>query len=229
MGVQNSEKVISFFSAFLSQSLASFHICKTKPCPLCVCVRVRAGRQTQGKVPLTNRDPDKEAARVRSRWRCGGSESQRFPLRLPPSSAHSRFTMNTLCRVTWLLVYFYSGGEKVSQRFPSTEEVASSVKGAHALWENGKVLDLGARITTESRIRLLRAGCARSVSFVWCYPQSQDAKLTQIFLGDADEALGHFVFPGYAATGKTFTFTTRQTTPEFTTKRSSRVLKFQHR
>lgn len=44
------------------------------------------------------------------------------------------------------------------------EEVASSVKGAHALWENGKVLDLGARITTESRIRLLRAGCARLCS-----------------------------------------------------------------
>lgn len=82
---------------------------------MCVCMCVRAGRQTQGKVPLTNRDPDKEAARVRSRWRCGGSESQRFPLRLPPSHAHSRLMMNaSLCRVTWLLVYFYSGGEKKS-------------------------------------------------------------------------------------------------------------------
>lgn len=188
---------------------------------------VRAGRQTQGKVPLTNRDPDKEAARVRSRWCCSGSESQRFPLRLPPSHAYSRFTMNTaLCSYLAFSLFLF----KSLKGFPSTEEVASSVKGAHAVWENGKVLDLGARITTESRIRLLRAGCARSVSFVFTLSAIPGYKAeTNLFWGDADETLGHFAFPGCAATEKRYTFITRQTTPEFTTKRSSRVLKFQHR
>lgn len=38
-------------------------------------------------------------------------------------------------------------------------------------------------------------------------------------------AYRHSVFPGCAATERLFIFTTQQTTPEFTTKRSSRVLK----
>lgn len=193
---------------------------------MCVCVCVRAGRQTQGKVPLTNRDPDKEAARVRSRWRCGGSESQRFPLRLPPSHAHSRLTMNaSLCRVTWLLVYFYSGGEK-SLSMVSFHRGRGQQRQRSAC-SLGEWQSSGSWCTHHDWEQNQTPACWMCQVSQLCLMSS--AILTQIFLGDADEALGHFVFPGYAATEKTFTFITRQTTPEFTTKRSSRVLKFQHR
>lgn len=43
----------------------------------------------------------------------------------------------------------------------STEELASSVQGAPARWERGQVLDVGPHIDTETRVRVLRAGCAR--------------------------------------------------------------------
>lgn len=43
----------------------------------------------------------------------------------------------------------------------STEELASSVQGAPARWERGQVMDVGAHIDTETRVRVLRAGCAR--------------------------------------------------------------------
>ncbi|XP_029902907.1 ribosomal oxygenase 1 isoform X2 [Myripristis murdjan] len=44
------------------------------------------------------------------------------------------------------------------------EELASSVQGAPARWENGEVLNAGARISSQTRVRLLRAGCARLCS-----------------------------------------------------------------
>ena len=43
----------------------------------------------------------------------------------------------------------------------SSEELASSVKGAWKRWERGQVMDDGARISTKTRVRVLRAGCAR--------------------------------------------------------------------
>lgn len=42
-----------------------------------------------------------------------------------------------------------------------TEELASSVKGARTRWEHGQVMDVGSHITTQTQVRLLRAGCAR--------------------------------------------------------------------
>ncbi|XP_040920422.1 ribosomal oxygenase 1 isoform X2 [Toxotes jaculatrix] len=44
------------------------------------------------------------------------------------------------------------------------EELASSVQGAPARWECGQVIDVGARISTQTRVRILRAGCARLCS-----------------------------------------------------------------
>ncbi|XP_038582608.1 ribosomal oxygenase 1 [Micropterus salmoides] len=44
------------------------------------------------------------------------------------------------------------------------EELATSVKGAPARWECGQVMDVGAHITTQTRVRVLRAGCARLCS-----------------------------------------------------------------
>nr|XP_029131874.1 ribosomal oxygenase 1 isoform X2 [Labrus bergylta] len=44
------------------------------------------------------------------------------------------------------------------------EELASSVQGAPARWERGQVVDVGKQITTQTRVRLLRAGCARLCS-----------------------------------------------------------------
>ncbi|XP_074540659.1 ribosomal oxygenase 1 [Halichoeres trimaculatus] len=46
----------------------------------------------------------------------------------------------------------------------SPEELASSVQGAPARWEQGQVKDAGAQITTQTQVRLLRAGCARLCS-----------------------------------------------------------------
>ncbi|KAA8583056.1 hypothetical protein FQN60_015602 [Etheostoma spectabile] len=43
------------------------------------------------------------------------------------------------------------------------EELASSVQGASTRWERGQVLDIGAQITTQTRVRILRAGCARQL------------------------------------------------------------------
>ncbi|KAF7668571.1 hypothetical protein LDENG_00003980 [Lucifuga dentata] len=44
------------------------------------------------------------------------------------------------------------------------EELASSVQGAPARWERGQVRDVGAHITNQTRVRVLRAGCARLCS-----------------------------------------------------------------
>ncbi|XP_060907797.1 ribosomal oxygenase 1 [Labrus mixtus] len=44
------------------------------------------------------------------------------------------------------------------------EELASSVQGAPARWERGQVVDVGKQVTTQTRVRLLRAGCARLCS-----------------------------------------------------------------
>ncbi|XP_035534630.1 ribosomal oxygenase 1 [Morone saxatilis] len=44
------------------------------------------------------------------------------------------------------------------------EELDSSVRGAPARWERGQVMDAGAHITTQTRVRVLRAGCARLCS-----------------------------------------------------------------
>lgn len=96
---------------------------------------------------------------------------------------------------------FFSQGSKSVNVFFSTEEVASSVKGAHAVWENGKVLDLGARITTESRIRLLRAGCARSVRLDFFYPQFQEATLKPFF-GWCWWSFGPFCLPRLCSDGE---------------------------
>ncbi|XP_032441462.1 ribosomal oxygenase 1 isoform X1 [Xiphophorus hellerii] len=41
------------------------------------------------------------------------------------------------------------------------DELATSVQGAPARWENGKVKNVGVHITTQTKIKLLRAGCAR--------------------------------------------------------------------
>lgn len=43
----------------------------------------------------------------------------------------------------------------------SADELASSVQGAPARWERGQVMDADARINTQTRVRILRAGCAR--------------------------------------------------------------------
>ncbi|KAM6915450.1 ribosomal oxygenase 1 [Xenentodon cancila] len=43
-------------------------------------------------------------------------------------------------------------------------EQASSVQGAPVRWEGGKVKDVGIHITTQTQIRILRAGCARLCS-----------------------------------------------------------------
>lgn len=40
-------------------------------------------------------------------------------------------------------------------------ELASSVKGARTRWECDQVMDESLHINTRTRIRLLRAGCAR--------------------------------------------------------------------
>lgn len=41
------------------------------------------------------------------------------------------------------------------------DELASTVQGAPARWEGGKVKDLGVHITTQTQVRILRAECAR--------------------------------------------------------------------
>ncbi|TKS75499.1 Ribosomal oxygenase 1 [Collichthys lucidus] len=46
----------------------------------------------------------------------------------------------------------------------SPEESASSVKGAPVRWERGQVVGVGAHITTQTKVRVLRAGCARLCS-----------------------------------------------------------------
>ncbi|CAN9507904.1 unnamed protein product [Ophioblennius macclurei] len=46
----------------------------------------------------------------------------------------------------------------------SPEELASSVLGARTRWEDGRVKDVGVHITTQTEIRILRAGCARLCS-----------------------------------------------------------------
>lgn len=40
-------------------------------------------------------------------------------------------------------------------------ELASSVKGARTRWECDQVVDESLDINTQTRVRLLRAGCAR--------------------------------------------------------------------
>ncbi|KAI4802219.1 hypothetical protein KUCAC02_020071 [Chaenocephalus aceratus] len=44
------------------------------------------------------------------------------------------------------------------------EELATSVLGASARWEHGQVMDVGAKITAKTRVRVLRGGCARLCS-----------------------------------------------------------------
>nr|XP_046229287.1 ribosomal oxygenase 1 [Scatophagus argus] len=44
------------------------------------------------------------------------------------------------------------------------EELGSSVRGARTRWERGQVKDVGAHITAQTRVRVLRAGCARLCS-----------------------------------------------------------------
>uniref|UniRef100_A0A672GHK6 Bifunctional lysine-specific demethylase and histidyl-hydroxylase n=1 Tax=Salarias fasciatus TaxID=181472 RepID=A0A672GHK6_SALFA len=44
------------------------------------------------------------------------------------------------------------------------EELASSVRGAPTRWEDGRVKDVGVHITTQTQVRILRAGCARLCS-----------------------------------------------------------------
>lgn len=44
------------------------------------------------------------------------------------------------------------------------DELASSVKGAPTRWERGQVVDAGTHITSQTRVRVLRAGCARLCS-----------------------------------------------------------------
>lgn len=44
------------------------------------------------------------------------------------------------------------------------DELATSVKGAPARWERGRVMDVGVCITTQTQVRVLRAGCARLCS-----------------------------------------------------------------
>ncbi|XP_068198909.1 ribosomal oxygenase 1 isoform X2 [Antennarius striatus] len=46
----------------------------------------------------------------------------------------------------------------------TSEELASSVKGAPTRWEQGRATDVGSQITTQTRVRLLRAGFARLCS-----------------------------------------------------------------
>uniref|UniRef100_A0AAQ5X8T3 Bifunctional lysine-specific demethylase and histidyl-hydroxylase n=1 Tax=Amphiprion ocellaris TaxID=80972 RepID=A0AAQ5X8T3_AMPOC len=46
----------------------------------------------------------------------------------------------------------------------SPDELASSVQGAPARWENGQVKDVDIHITTQTQVRVLRAGCARLCS-----------------------------------------------------------------
>ncbi|KAG8011429.1 Ribosomal oxygenase 1 [Nibea albiflora] len=46
----------------------------------------------------------------------------------------------------------------------SPVESASSVKGAPVRWERGQVIGVGAHITAQTRVRVLRAGCARLCS-----------------------------------------------------------------
>uniref|UniRef100_A0A8C5G2P9 Bifunctional lysine-specific demethylase and histidyl-hydroxylase n=1 Tax=Gouania willdenowi TaxID=441366 RepID=A0A8C5G2P9_GOUWI len=46
----------------------------------------------------------------------------------------------------------------------TADELASSVQGAPARWEDGRVKGVGAQITTQTRVRILRAGCARLCS-----------------------------------------------------------------
>lgn len=69
----------------------------------------------------------------------------------------------------------------VSSTPSSVEELASSVKGARARWENGQAMDAGACITLDSRVRILRAGCARLVNFLFhIRAQSPEAKLKKM-------------------------------------------------
>lgn len=170
---QRRSRVTSLLSCQQSLSLASFKIQKS---PLCV----RAGRQTQGKVPLTYRNPDKEAARVRSRWRCRGSESQRFPLRLPPPHAYSRFTMNTaLCSyLAFSLFLFKSFHGFLPQR------KWQAVSKEHML--SGKMAKFWISVHA-SRLRAESDSCELDVpgpsTLFLRYPQSEDAKLKQIFFG----------------------------------------------
>ncbi|XP_076612681.1 ribosomal oxygenase 1 [Chaetodon auriga] len=44
------------------------------------------------------------------------------------------------------------------------DELGSSVNGAPVRWERGQVTDVGAQFTTQTRVRVLRAGCARLCS-----------------------------------------------------------------
>nr|XP_020459648.1 bifunctional lysine-specific demethylase and histidyl-hydroxylase NO66-like isoform X2 [Monopterus albus] len=44
------------------------------------------------------------------------------------------------------------------------DELASSVQGAPARWEDGQVIDVGAHINAQTQVRVLRAGCARLCS-----------------------------------------------------------------
>lgn len=45
-----------------------------------------------------------------------------------------------------------------------TDELATSVQGASVSWEGGRVVHRGAQINSKTRVRLLRAGCARYVA-----------------------------------------------------------------
>uniref|UniRef100_A0A673AWK7 Bifunctional lysine-specific demethylase and histidyl-hydroxylase n=1 Tax=Sphaeramia orbicularis TaxID=375764 RepID=A0A673AWK7_9TELE len=46
----------------------------------------------------------------------------------------------------------------------TSDELATSVQGASARWERGRTVDVGAKITAQTKVRVLRAGCTRLCS-----------------------------------------------------------------
>lgn len=143
------------------------------------------GWPTQDKILLANWESDEEAYYLRPDRCCRGSESQRLPPWLPSSHAHDGYVEATSVLAIHLLSVhllqkkivllhesvndYNAAGQPAmhnasdSNNFMSspTEELASSVQGASTRWERGQVLDVGAQITPQTRVRILRAGCAR--------------------------------------------------------------------
>uniref|UniRef100_A0A3P8ZQZ4 Bifunctional lysine-specific demethylase and histidyl-hydroxylase n=1 Tax=Esox lucius TaxID=8010 RepID=A0A3P8ZQZ4_ESOLU len=62
----------------------------------------------------------------------------------------------------------------------TAEELASSVHGAPSRWENGKAVDVGALMKSQTRIRLIRSGIARLCSdgeAVWLYYTADNSRV----------------------------------------------------
>ncbi|XP_034017483.1 ribosomal oxygenase 1 isoform X2 [Thalassophryne amazonica] len=64
--------------------------------------------------------------------------------------------------------------------FFTSEELASSVQGASVRWDHGQVVDVGPQLSGQTRVRIVRAGCARLCSEeegVWLYYTTDNSRV----------------------------------------------------